>query len=127
MIHEIKSSCDLLYELICKFQVADATACDKYILCVNGIETPKTCDLGDHFNAATSDCDTPANALCTIVSNACSSATAAAPYVADTSVADCTKYIVCVDQLQTELKTCAVGLFFDVTQQRCSSKFICPA
>ena len=110
-------------------QVADATACDKYILCVEGVESPKTCGVGDHFNPTTLDCDLPTNLTppCAIVSNACATATPDAPFVADPSVIDCTKYLVCSNKVQVGLaKTCAVGLFFDAVGQRCSSKFVCP-
>ena len=106
-----------------QFKVADETACDKYILCVNGIETSKSCDQGDHFNSATQDCDTPSAAACSI--DPCLGSTAEAPYVVDISVSDCTKYIVCIDKKKVESKTCNTGLFFDFAQQRCSSKFVC--
>ena len=106
-----------------KFQVRDETACDKYFLCVNGVETPKSCDEGDYFNTITADCAKIVNGECAF--DPCISSSDTAPYVPDPAVDDCTQYLVCNAQITVESKNCSTNLFFDLDQQRCSSKFIC--
>ena len=90
---------------------------------MNGVKTPKECDVGDHFNLLTSDCDTIANAQCTL--DRCINSSDTAPYVPDPAVDDCTQYFVCNAKITVDYRICATGLFFDVDQQRCSSKFVC--
>lgn len=44
-------------------------SCIQYVQCVNGFATQRTCQNGLHFNRATAECDTVANANCDVTTS----------------------------------------------------------
>ncbi|CAO1408698.1 unnamed protein product [Diamesa serratosioi] len=105
-------------------RVADTSACDKFILCNKGVEIPKQCDAGDHFNSKSNECDTPANAKCLI--DPCTSSSDEAPFVPDVMFPNCTNYLECADKKTVGATiACPTNFKFDVSKQMCSSKFVC--
>jgi hypothetical protein len=91
--------------------------CEKYILCVNGMEIKQECPAGLHFSRTLRECTTPKKAECEVDEDR---EECPAEGIKNISHPDnCEKYIICFNGMEIE-RNCPAGLHFSRELRECT-------
>lgn len=96
-----------------------AGSCTQFIRCINGQASQHACQNGLHFNAATQQCDLPANANCTI-NFSCPANIPPGQMLTFRSTTNCSEFTICIGGRPDPIQdSCNPQLHFDPISQQC--------